>query len=232
MAPPAGPSNGDRALPTGPSSNRYGAGETPSGPSSMSAAPAYPRGGYGGGYRGRGGSQMSGARDYPSRDYPPRGGGYAGSYGHGTPYDRPPTREGFAPRDSYDSRGAPPGPRPASGAGGFNPPPMFRSSNSTSTTYPKTMRFDNQLEGVAKIKPGGQRLPPVVDTSKADKLEEEAARLRKLIDDKQTKKRAALKEWEKLEDDVKTAALRSELADEHLRTLSGETTDGLAAAAF
>jgi len=84
---------------------------------------------------------------------------------------------------------------------------------------------------VAQIKSGGQRAPPLVDQSKADKLEEEAARLRKMIDDKQ-QKRVALKDWEKLEGDVKIAALRSDLADEHLRALSGETTDGLAAAAF
>jgi len=75
-------------------------------------------------------------------------------------------------------------------------------------------------------------MPALVDPAKAEKLEEEALKLRKLIDEKQSRKRGALKEWERLENDVKTASLRSELADEHLRALSGETTDGMAAAAF
>lgn len=249
MAAPSAPSNQDRAPPTGPSSNRYAAlAESPSqgppsAPLSMSAhnrpgsaaPPTYPRGG--GGYRGRGGGMPS--RDYPPRDYPPRG-GYSAPYGRGsTPYDRPPTREGYPARESYDSRGAPAGPRPreypstsSGSASAFAAPPMFRSSNSTSTTYPRTQRFNTHLADIAQIKPEGQRAPPLVDPAKAEKLEEEALKLRKLIDEKQSRKRGALKEWERLENDVKTASLRSELADEHLRTLSGETTDGLAAAAF
>ena len=248
-APPTGPTSGsyygERAPPTGPSSNRYAplaessSGGPPAAPLSMSAhnmpgsaaPPTYPRGGF----RGRTGPPVSGGRDYPPRDYPPRG-GYAAPFGRGgTPYDRPPTRDGFNPRASYDSRAAPPAFRPresVDGSSGSNAPPMFRSSNSTSTTYPRTQRFNTQLGDVAQIKSGGQRAPPLVDQSKADKLEEEAARLRKMIDDKQQKKRVALKDWEKLEGDVKIAALRSDLADEHLRALSGESSDGLAAAAF
>ena len=71
-------------------------------------------------------------------------------------------------------------------------------------------------------KPGGERLPPVHDTTKADKLEEEAARLRKLIDDKEIEKRAVLREWDNGEREISTASLRSELAEEHLRSLNGE----------
>lgn len=81
-----------------------------------------------------------------------------------------------------------------------------------------------------KIKEGGEKLPSLHDTTKADKLEEEAARLRKMIDDKEMKKRQGLREWERLERETSTAALRSELAEEHLRSLNGE--DSVSAAAF
>ena len=68
------------------------------------------------------------------------------------------------------------------------------------------------------------------DTSKADKLEEEAAKIRKMIDERESKKRQGLREWENLERETGTAALRSELAEEHLRSLNGE--DGVGTAAF
>lgn len=65
-------------------------------------------------------------------------------------------------------------------------------------------------------------MPPLHETGKADKLEEEAARLRKAIDDKEIKKRSGLREWNKLEREAGTAALKSDLAEEHLRSLNGE----------
>ena len=111
---------------------------------------------------------------------------------------------------------------------GFGPG-GYRSSNSTSTTYPRTQRFNQHLEDLPTIKEGGQRLPPLHDTAKADKLEEEAARLRKMIDEKESKKRQGLREWDKLERESATAALKSELAEEHLRELNGEN-EGTAAA--
>lgn len=51
-----------------------------------------------------------------------------------------------------------------------------------------------------------------------------------MIDEKEVKKRQGLREWERLERETSTAALRSELADEHLKALSGE--DSVSAAAF
>lgn len=188
-------------------------------------------------------------RDYPPRDYPPTGPasgrGGRGSWNVSTSYNRgpPATRESGPPREgsySHDSRTS--GPPPARHHDSMNapPPPNFRSgSNSTSTTYPRSQRFNNPTGGgpqtpsaptassihladLPAIKPGGERLPPLQDMSKADRLEEEAARLRKAIDEKQERKRAGLREWERLERESKMAGLRTELAEEGLRALSGE----------
>jgi len=68
------------------------------------------------------------------------------------------------------------------------------------------------------------------DSSKAERLEEEAARLRKLIDEKEARKRQGLRDWDRLEREAATAVLKSELAEEHLRELTGE--GGGNAAAF
>lgn len=74
-------------------------------------------------------------------------------------------------------------------------------------------------------------MSPLHDMGKADRLEEEAARLRKMIDEKQEHKRQALREWDNLERQSKTAGLRTELAEESLRNLSEENS-GLGVAAF
>lgn len=74
-------------------------------------------------------------------------------------------------------------------------------------------------------------MPALYDSSKADKLEEEAAKIRKMIDEREVKKRQGLREWEGLERESGTAALRSELAEQHLKTLNGEG-EASGAAAF
>lgn len=67
------------------------------------------------------------------------------------------------------------------------------------------------------------------DRSKILKLEEEARRLREMIDAKEAAKRQRLREWDGLEKDANNAALRADLAEQHLRTLNGETEVGGAA---
>ena len=113
-------------------------------------------------------------------------------------------------------------------SGALQPPSAsFRgSSNSTSTTYPRTQRFRDHLADLPTIVPGGERQPEPVDTTKIEKLEDEAQRLRDLISEKQTNKRQGLREWEKLEREGEAARLRSELAEESLRGLNGETEMG------
>jgi hypothetical protein len=107
------------------------------------------------------------------------------------------------------------------GPGTFAPP--FRgSSNSTSTTYPRTQRFRDHLSDLPKEIPGGQRAPEVYDKSKILKLEEEARKLRAAIEAKESAKREQLKEWETLDREANNAGLRADLAEQHLRTLNGD----------
>ena len=107
------------------------------------------------------------------------------------------------------------------------PSASFRgSSNSTSTTYPRTQRFRDHLADLPAIVPGGERQPEPFDTTKIEKLEDEAQRLRELISEKQASKRQGLREWEKLEREGDAARLRSELAEESLRGLNGEAEMG------
>jgi hypothetical protein len=69
---------------------------------------------------------------------------------------------------------------------------------------------------------GGKKLDPLVDRSKLMLLEEEAEKLRKQIEEKETRNRKSLREWERLTRDTEAAAFRSELAENALRQLNGE----------
>lgn len=111
-----------------------------------------------------------------------------------------------------------------SGPSGPNtfPPPYRGSSNNTSTTYPRTQRFRDHLTDLPKEIPGGQRAPDLVDSSKLQRIEEDARKLRELIASKEAGKREALKEWEAMGRDVENATLKTELAEQHLRSLTGE----------
>lgn len=46
--------------------------------------------------------------------------------------------------------------------------------------------------------------------------------MRKQIEEKEAKKRRGLREWDRLARDTEAAALRSQLAEEALRNVSGE----------
>ncbi|KAL1619123.1 hypothetical protein SLS56_010257 [Neofusicoccum ribis] len=217
----------------------------------------------------------------PSR---PRGGG-RGGFGGGPgrdfqPYESPGGAPPLGPRrgsGAWGPRGGGPGPAgyggPPSGPRGG--PPAFRgSSNSTSTTYPRTQRFNNvaaipptgpaaaaaainpgaptgppiptgpagtaslnvtnlavaqHLADLPTIVPGGIRQKDIVDTSRLQKLEDESRRLREAIAEKEAAGRRGKREWERLEREGETMALRAELADEHLRSLNGEGELGGAA---
>jgi hypothetical protein len=58
---------------------------------------------------------------------------------------------------------------------------------------------------------------PLNNVAKVKRLEEEAERLRKIIEDKEREKRAVVGEWERLEGENDVARLRTELAEESLR---------------
>ncbi|KAF2717819.1 hypothetical protein K431DRAFT_232353, partial [Polychaeton citri CBS 116435] len=78
------------------------------------------------------------------------------------------------------------------------------------------------LQDLPKIIEGGQKLEPLTDRTRLGKLEEESERLRRQIEDKEIRKRKAVKEWDRLQREAETAALRSELAENSVRKLTGE----------
>lgn len=175
------------------------------------AAPTRPRGGGGGGGRG----YMSDYnREYSGAPHPRHGSAHWPGGRGGAPY--------------YS--GPPAGPRGPPGGGPPSFAPPFRgSSNSTSTTYPRTQRFRDHLADLSTTVPGGQKAPELVDKSKIAKLEEEARKLRELIEAKQAKKRQGIREWEVLEREGSNATLRADLAEQQLRSLNGESEVGGAA---
>jgi hypothetical protein len=88
--------------------------------------------------------------------------------------------------------------------------------NGSSTTYPRTQRF---LADLPAVVPGGRKMPtqPLPNAAKVKRLEEEAERLRKIIEDKEREKRGVVGEWERLEGENEVARLRTELAEGSLR---------------
>lgn len=92
-----------------------------------------------------------------------------------------------------------------------------------------------------RVVPGGKRTPGLTSgmnptqEAKMKQLEDDAERIRADIMEKQKVKRETLREWDIRERESQIADLRSELADESLRTLEqGEEENGgmLVGAAF
>nr|POF17704.1 hypothetical protein CFP56_13116 [Quercus suber] len=73
-----------------------------------------------------------------------------------------------------------------------------------------------------KVIAGGQKGEPLVDLSRLNKLQEEAEKLRKQIEERQARQRKGLREWDRLARDTEVAGLRSELAEQSVRQLNGE----------
>lgn len=235
-----GPSRG----PPGNSSRHFNSGPPPSGPSgppismsahnrpgnmSVLAAPSHPRGG-------------SGPPPRREHSYP----GYRG--GRSAPYPLPMhTRGHYHPRDRSpgsggrggDGPGVPTGPRtPHSHSHShappqFRPPPPHHSHNSTSRTYPLTQRFSRHLSDLPSIVPGGKASASNVGQSVKEKLarlEQDQKRLEAELADKLDKKRAGMRTWDRLERETTRESLKSELAEQQVRVMSGE--GGMGGAAF
>ncbi|KAF6219834.1 hypothetical protein HO133_003659 [Letharia lupina] len=177
----------------------------------------------------------------------PRGGpSFAGRDSRGQPYSGPQPHRGGRPppqstyhapsRQQYESRPPPSehiphGPRAHHGPSApfessYRAPPPFRSNNSSSTTYPRTQRFNtNHLASVPAIVPGGEALPSALDPAarkRLAELEEQKKKLQDQIDEKQREKRRGLREWDSKERESRRDGLRSELAEEALEAMSGE----------
>lgn len=198
--------------------------------------------------------------DGPPRDFsapPPKRGGSGGSAPRPTSYD---VRDGrhFVPRggfgrggygrgDSGLGRGDPRGEvghgRGDTGYASHRPslgreegPPPFRPHNSSSsTTYPRTQRFNTASQHLAngeKIIPGGKLASSGMNPDQEKRirqLEETAEKIREEIEDKQKIKREVLREWDVRQRESERESLRSELAERHLEKLTeGEDGAGVA----
>ncbi|KAK3073881.1 hypothetical protein LTR53_004120 [Teratosphaeriaceae sp. CCFEE 6253] len=155
---------------------------------------------------------------------------------------------------------------------GLGPSQGFRpSSNSTTTTYPRTQRFAPNgqpipdgpspqnnggpstagappsgpraaamrqasfahpsrgpsgphpaLTSLPTPSPGGVKADPVVDTTRLNKLQEEAEKLRMQIEVREQRMRKGVKDWGRLGREVQVAGLRAELAEQAVRSMAGE----------
>ena len=240
-----------RGHPGGPSRNMgpSAAMTPPSGPSatpiSMSAhnrpgnisvltAPTHPRGGGGSGPPPRRDSQYSGpnrGRGPPGHYPPPMHSRY--------PYP-PPNMSGSRDRSpNSGGPGVPTGPRSGHGFNhGQGPPPPYRppplhSHNSTSRTYPLTQRFSRHISDLPAVVPGGKVLPSNMEKSVSErlaKLQQEQKRLEQELAEKLEKKRAGVRNWDRLERESARDGLKSELAEQQVRMMSGE--GGMGGAAF
>ena len=209
--PPTGPRNGPRAPPSGPSATRNftsPALSPPSGPASTSTrpaaavfnAPSRPRGNFSGARGGYGGYQ----RDFA----PPR---------RASEYQAP-------SRPSYNA-GPPTGPRAIVGGAPPTGPAAFRSASSASyAPAPTVQRPQRFLADLPTPVPGGRQRPvkPLPNTEKVKKLDLEADRLRRQIEEAEVDKRARLREWERLQGEAESAKIGTELAAERLRVLEME----------
>jgi hypothetical protein len=125
--------------------------------------------------------------------------------------------------------------------GAHFPAGNFRG-NSSSTTYPRSQRFDNNnnpvspsagpaahLADLAKPVEGGVKISVGAGgggqaDAKIRKLEEEAEKLRNQIAERQDKKRGNLREWSRMGAETETLRLRGELIESKV---GGRTDDGV-----
>lgn len=164
----------------------------------------------------RGGPPRSTSWQNPSLDTPP-----LGPRGRGD-YSSSPGRGEYSV--SFGRGASSVGPAPD------GPFPFRQHNNSSSTTYPRTQRFNNpipvpvnHLATTEKLVPGGKLQPtglPAEQERKMKMLEAEAERIRAEIAEKQRVKREALMEWEVRERESEREGLKSELAEASLNKLS------------
>ncbi|GAB7340681.1 hypothetical protein MBLNU457_7071t1 [Dothideomycetes sp. NU457] len=219
--PPTGP-GASRAAPTGPdTSPPTGPRGPPTGPRpSAPSIPSAPRGAPPprGGYSSRG-------------DFAPRGrGSYSttfrgrGAFSGPPPRTYPPNTTPSSTTDDTTPTAPPSGPRAS-----LNRIPSTTRGRGFGPALDRKPGINPYLASLPIILDGGQRAPDLYDRNRLDKLEEDAERLRRLVDEKQVRKRRGLREWERLEREARVAGLRSELAEDAVGRISGEVGGGGAA---
>lgn len=156
----------------------------------------------------------------PSFSGPPSRG--RGGYHSGPPPSphRPPPPRHYDSRPPYQDRGPPPG------------APPFRLNNSSSTTYPRTQRFNHpSLNSIPAIVPGGKAAPSGLDPAhekRLQQIEDDKKKLMDVIEQKQAAKRKGLREWESGEREVNREGVKSAEAERGLEGLTEGTAAGAA----
>lgn len=84
------------------------------------------------------------------------------------------------------------------------------------------------LTDLPRIIDGGQKAPDQYDRSRVARLEDEAEKLRLAIEEKQSKSRRGLREWDRMARETEAAGFRSQLAEDSVRALAGEGDGGAA----
>lgn len=77
------------------------------------------------------------------------------------------------------------------------------------------------MKDLPQVVPGGRQIPvkAAPNAAKVKRLEEDAERLRRIIDEKERIRSAKQRDWERLEVECESARLRTELAEEGLRKI-------------
>lgn len=186
----------------------------PSGPSQgLRAVPSHARGSYN--------MSLLSAPTRPRRTPGPREGSWAGP---------PMARRGPSITTSHS---APSGPRasfasPLLVEGNYrNHSP--RQNSVVSTTSSPAPRAPNHLAGLVALIPGGKAFPPALDTvleKRLNQLDADKERLLEQMAETQRRKRAGLRDWDRLDRESSICALKSELAEGHLQRMADESVGG------
>ncbi|OXV09860.1 hypothetical protein Egran_02377 [Elaphomyces granulatus] len=102
-------------------------------------------------------------------------------------------------------------------------PYRYGNINSNPIPYPRNQRLTNHLAEIPTILAGGKLLPSILDPAAEKRLfqlEADKMRLLEQISEKQRLKRVELNEWDRLDRESVTGALRSELAEGHLQRIA------------
>jgi hypothetical protein len=131
------------------------------------------------------------------------------------------------------SAGAPPsgprlGRRPTEPHASIPSGPRNSIPTGPASATPSAPAVHPAISSLPTLVPGGQKADPIIDNSRLLKLQEDAEKLRKVIEEKEARRRKSLREWERMSREVEVAGLRTSLAEGSVRELAGESGGGWA----
>lgn len=101
---------------------------------------------------------------------------------------------------------------------------FHRQNNATNTGYARNQKLTSHLAGMCSIIPGGKLFSTCFDPAvekRLSHLNADKARLFDQVAQKQTSKRAGMKDWDRLDRESSISTLKSELAEGHLQRITG-----------